>query len=391
MKHVGLTSWERGFVDAKDGFNPLRLRELDYAGLRVSNPFWLVPERQLIYPCIEGVSKSRLHGVRPIGRCGKWDCQWCGDLLKGRLINEITHLRQVHDGLCVFSVLTFRGRESDALGLSGNAIGIPTQLKYVSRWRGAVKPLLGTGAYTQIPEWHKSGVMHINIVWYGVDRGFTSCNIINRYGSEDMRLQCRVCTACQMRDAWLAISGATRSTHSITFGGVAPYVAKYLTKDTIGQRYKITETSMKRYSMGRDCKRLPTVVPVYRWIGQTLRDNGDWRWGRRRSKLDEPDRDYLTDERLFLHDKSQFGGAHEVDIDGLWLPREACSTKHHGLCDRVPYWSPTKQRAWGYQHWEWFARVFGEDTTEMIQRKIKGAWDYIAPQLEDTPYDDYRH
>ena len=382
MRHVGFTEWDRRSLSPAPDFDERRVRNIDLRGTRYSNPFWLVPEKQLIYPCIEGVSKSRLHGVRPIGRCGRWECETCGEMLKRRLIGEIEHLRQQHDGYAVFTVLTWYNDGKSALGKSGKPIGVETQLKQAARWRKAVKQVLGTDAYGQFPEWHKNGVMHLNLSWFGVSRGFTSCNVINSRGSVDMRLECRYCTACRLRDAWRVISGATRSTHTKMDGGIAPYVTKYLTKDSIGQRYKPTGLTMKRYSFSRTCKRTPSVVPVYRWLGQTMRDEGLWRFGKKESQLDERLRDYITDEDLFHGDRSTYGIAGYEDYDGVWLPRSVCSEKHHGLCDRVPYWSPTKQKAWGYKHWDWFKRQFGDDTEIMLKQKIWRAWQYVEPQVD---------
>ena len=384
MKHVGFTEWDRRSLSPALDFDERRVRDIDIRGTRYSNPFWLVPDEQLIYPCIEGVSVSKMHGARPIGRCGKWECKYCGEMLKARLIGELMHLRQEHDGLAVFTVLTWYNDGESALGKSKRPISVETQLKHAARWRKEVKPLLGTDAYVQIPEWHKNGVMHLNLCWFGVRREFSSCNLINSRGSVDMRLECRYCTACRMRDVWRAISGATRSTHTAMVGGVASYVTKYLTKESIGQSYKPKTLTMKRYSMSRSCKRTPSVVPVYRWIGQTIRDSGNWIWGEKTHEADKRFQDYLTDEGLFLQDESNYQGFSIKAPDGKWLERSSCSEAHRGLCDRVPYWSPTKQNAWDGRHWQWFARQFGDDTLEMIQGKIVSAWEYIMPRLEAT-------
>ena len=382
MKHVGFTEWDRRSLSPAPDFDERRVREIDKRGTRFSNPFWLVPEKQLIYPCIEGVSKSRLHGVRPIARCGRWECETCGEMLKLRLMGELEHCRQQHDGLPVFTVLTWYNDGKSALGKTGKPISVETQMKHASRWRKLVSKRLGTTAYCQIPEWHKNGVLHINIVWFGVTRSFFSCDITNRFGEKDMRLQCRRCQACWMRSVWTAVSGAMRSTHETITRGVARYVAKYLTKDSIGFRYKPTDLRMKRYSFSRSCKRIPAVVPVYRWLGQTMRDEGIWKFGKKESQLDERLRDYITDEDLFHGDKSTYGTAGYDDYDGTWLPREQCSERHHGLCDKVPYWSPTKQVAWEGKHWDWFSRVFGKDTEAMVKQKIWRAWEYAEPQVD---------
>ena len=385
MKHVGLSDFERSVYRPADGFLPERVRDVAIKGESYRNPFWLVPEHQLIYPCIEGVSVSKMHGARPIGRCGKATCYSCGELWKTRFIGELMHLRQEHDGLPVFSVLTFVSRNGKALGKSGKPINLDTCKKYAARWRKAASKILKTDVYVQVPEWHKSGVVHFNVVWFGVDRGFMSCPIKNARGEDDMRLTCRMCQACSMRSAWTAISGAPRSTHEIASQGVAKYVAKYLTKDTIQQTWKPSEAGMmKRASFSRSCRRTPAIYPVYRWIGQTLRDNDAWYWGKKTHEADKRFQDYLTDEGLFLQDESSYKRFSIENPDGKWLKRSSCSEAHRGLCDRVPYFSPTKQAAWDGRHWEWFRRQFGNDTYEMIHQKIFKAWEFIMPRLETT-------
>ena len=193
-------------------------------------------------------------------------------------------------------------------------------------------------------------------------------------------MQCYACDACQMRIAWESISGAPRSTHEITKGDTARYVAKYLTKDVVSQRY--TSKKMHRYSFSRSVRRSPSIVPVYRYIGQTLRDASMWRWGQRNGIDDVRRKDYFTDEDIFLDDYSSFvGGPRGLD-DGYWRNKSSCSDRHHGLCDRVPYWSPTKQRAWDYKHWDWFAKAYGVDTHDMLWDKIEHAWNYLLPKLE---------
>lgn len=384
MRHVGYSEWDRRTLAPADGFQQERVREIDKRGVRLSNPFWLTPAQQLIYPCIEGVSVSKMHGARPIGRCGKWSCRNCGEVKKKSLISEIQHCRQEHRGIAVFSVLTWRSQDGRAIGKSGRPISHDTQLEVITRWYKAASEILGTTARCSIPEWHKSGVMHMNVVWFGVGRDFASCPIRNKRHQYDMRLQCGMCHGCRLRQAWTALSGAPRSTHEHAGGTVAGYVAKYLTKDTIGQVYKPDDINMKRYSFSRSVKRPPSIVPVYRWIGQTLRDNGLWIWGRKQHEADKRWQDYITDEGLFLQDESTYQGVSVDNRDGKWLERASCSGAHRGLCDRVPYWSPTKQDAWGGKHWEWFAKLFGDDTVHMLKLKINNAFEYILPRLEAT-------
>ena len=199
-----------------------------------------------------------------------------------------------------------------------------------------------------------------------------------------MRKQCLRCHACKLREIWTRISGAPRSTHEHAGGTVAGYVAKYLTKDSIGQSYKPESSVKKRYSFSRSVKRPPSIVPVYRWIGQTIRDHDLWIWGKKNHEADRRWTDYLTDEGLFLRDESRYNRIGIVNPDGKWVDRSICSREHRGLCDRVPYFSPTKCRAWGGRHWEWFARRFGDDTLQMIQKKINDGFEYILPRLEET-------
>ena len=378
-----LSEWERDHLSPKDGWMPERVRPIDYAGHRASNPWWVTADEQLLYPCFEGVSTSNRHGVRFLGRCGKWTCRNCGEWKKQRLLGEIGFARSVHRGLAVFSVLTFWHKNGVVRNpRTGRILSLDTQRAYIRKWYKAVEEIVGK-ARCSIVEFHRDGSIHMNVIWFGVKRGFYSCPLLNRANIRDMRLQCGICDACRMRQEWTRISGAVRSTHEITTGNTARYVGKYLTKDVMSQRYATQR--IHRFSFSQAVKRLPSVVPVYRYIGQTIRDAGLWRWGVKNGKSDERWIDYITDEGVFFADESTWHPAGGVDSDGKWLERELCSVEHHGLCDRVPYWSPTKQRAWDYKHWDWFAKTYGNDTREMIQDKIYDAWEYIMPRLEETP------
>ena len=261
---------------------------------------------------------------------------------------------------------------------------LDTQNAYIRKWYKAVEDIVGK-ARCSIPEPHRDGSQHMNVIWFGVKKGFTSCNILNRMNQRDMRLQCGSCNACAMREAWTRISGAERSTHEITTGDTARYVGKYLTKSWMEKWYELV--NRRRYSFSQAVKRAPSVVPVYRYIGQTIRDAGLWSWGVKKDIEDVRGKDYLTDEDIFLDDTSVFSVGNRGLDDGIWLERSGCSERHRGLCDIVPYWSPTKQKAWMDKHWEWFANAYGEDTRDMIQDKIYDAWEYVSPKLE-LKYDD---
>lgn len=380
-----LSEWERDHLSPKEGWSDLRVRPIDLQGAKVSNPWWLDAGEQLIYPCINGVSTSRLHGARPLGRCRKWTCRHCGEANKKRLLGEIGFCRSVHRGLAVFSVLTFWHKNGIVKNpRTGRVLSPDTQMAYIRKWYTKASKILRTNARCSIPEPHKDGSLHMNVIWFGVPRSFWSCNITNKMGQRDMRLQCGECFACGLRTEWTTISGASRSTHEVTSGDTARYVGKYLTKDWMQNWY--SETGKKRYSFSQSVKRLHSMVPVYRYIGQTLRDVGEWHWGAKKHGSDIRGTDYLSYEDVFLQDRSEYNRV-SIDVpDGKWLPRESCSEKHHGLCDQVPYWSPTKQRAWDYKHWDWFADAYGEDTRQMIQDKIYNAWEFISPRLESTEW-----
>lgn len=388
-----LSGWEREHLAPAEGFSHFRVRPIDLKGSGGSNPWWLVNDEQLLYPCFEGVSISKMHGVRPIGRCGKWTCRNCGELKKRKLAAEIGFCRSVHRGIAVFSVLTFWHKNGVVRNAkTGRVLSDATQMAYIRKWYGAASEVLGTDARCSVPEWHKDGSLHMNVIWFGVRRDFESCDITNKWGHRDMRLQCNRCHACQLRKSWLEISGAERSTHERTVGDTARYVGKYLTKSVTHQTHYTGEGRRKRYSFSHSVKRMPSIVPVYRYIGQTIRDADTWLWGKRTGKSDERWADYITDEGLFLQDESKYSPISDAPVDGMWLERAACSESHHGLCDRVPYWSPTKQRAWDYKHWDWFGRAYGEDTKQYLQDKIMTAWEYIEPQyMKVESYDDTRH
>ena len=377
-----LSEFERGRLSPKDGFSNYRIRPIDIKGRSGSSKWWLTSSEQLVYPCVEGVSVSYEHGARIIGRCGKWSCFTCGELNKRRLLGELQHCRGVHGGLSVFSVLTFWHRDGVVKNpTTGRVLSTDTQYAYLRKWYAVAGKILGTTARCSIPEDHKDGSLHMNVVWFGVKRSFTSCDIKNRLSQRDMRLQCSVCDACKLRREWTKISGAERSTHEITRGDIARYVGKYLTKDILHQRYYGGDKKRKRYSFSKSVKRSHTVVPVYRYIGNELRSKGLWKWGTKKQKGHERRIDYLTDEDIFLRDESIFRSGGWADKDGYWSERMDCSDRHRGLCDRVPYWSPSKQVAWDGKHWEWFAKTYGSDTHDLIQHRLERGRKYLREEL----------
>lgn len=341
-------------LQPEDGFINEKVRPIDRRLPKV-NPFWQFSTQQLVYPCGTGAVVDDYHSWRLIGRCGSWRCNACGPLNKSIFLSKCQWVRERHDGLVIFSVLTFRSKDGEVIGRSGRPLSLASQKVQVRRWISLAGELLGTKAYCKVPEPHKSGVAHWNIIWFGGRRDFTSCPIINSKRKADMRLACNVCIACNLRSIWTKLSGAERSTHTHA-GEVARYVSKYLTKDWANSFY----AKNKRFFFSRACKTPPRIVPAYHWVYREAlkRDNGI---------LDTPF-EYIFGEET----KYNVDGADRQYFEGCRLERTSCSEKHRGLCDKVPMWSDSQIAAYGGidKVWEDFGRVFGKDTEFMVRDKI---------------------
>ena len=357
-----LSDWDYQTLRPAEGFVNERVRPIDLRLPTVRNPFIGFSHQQVIFPCGVGMVSDGLHSHRLIARCGLWRCRDCSALNKSIFLAKVAWVRQEHDGECWFSVLTFRSRDGEALGKNGKPISLETQKRIVRDWVGAAGEVLGTKALVKSPEPHKSGVLHWNIVWFGVERGNVSCNLKNSRGSLDMRMQCMNCTSCRLRSIWTGLSGAERSTHDQVHGNIGQYVSKYMTKD-----WGLTDAydGTKRYSFSRACKTPPSVVPAYQWIIRRLQT------------AEVLDREITETFKEWYRDDD--GVRYVVDsgeregYEGLRLERDSCSERHGGSCDKVPYFSPTQVRAYG-GHERCWARVdtaFGEGTSGIVREKLR--------------------
>ena len=373
-----LSEFERSWLSPASGFEKELVRPIDLRQPTPSNPFWAKSEIQSVFPCSVGVIYDPLHKHRVLARCGKWTCEYCGDLRKGAIMSEIQALRERHKGLPVFSVLTFRTLKSGLVKAKGKGYLSDASVKaIVRRFCGEAGKILGTQAYFKGWEPHKSGAPHCNIMWFGARRDFTTCNILNkRDGKYDMRLQCRHCDACRLREIWKSITGAPRSTHVIAKGKAGGYVTKYITK--FGNEFDGFWERFRRYSFSRACKRSPDIVPVYRYIGNWLRNSRLWKFGLPEKGL-EPQIDYLTDYYAFTRNETEFLKVKSSAWEGWRKRRVICAAPQththtqHTICLPVPYWSPSRILAWGGvdEVWNWFGRRFGEDTKELCIMNIK--------------------
>lgn len=364
------SGWDNRSLTPERDFRNEVVREIDIRKPRVSNPFFTKPAVQTLYPCAEGAVFDGYHGARPIARCGRWTCKWCGPMKKRALCAEIGVVREQHRGLCIFSILTFVGsKEGRATGRSGRAISIETQKQYVRKWYGLASAVLRTKARVSIPEWHKSGIMHMNVLWFGVPRDYWDCGGRNRWGKFDTRLTCRKCDGCELRRLWECISGAPRSTHEQTFGRTSGYAAKYLMKDL--HQYR---EGTKRFSWSRAAKRPPAIMPAYLYLCQELWNAGKWHLGRKKGDHDVEGKDYIAPSRMWWGEVPKFVGGKRAEdaADGMRRSRELCSSVHGGACDSVPYFSRSREQAWGGADaaWAYIARTWGADTVEMLRRKL---------------------
>ena len=367
------TPFDRRTLQPQTGFNKHVVRDIDIWRGGTKNPFWGKSPKQVMFPCAKGVVYDKLHNYRTLARCGKWTCEYCGDVKKRSLQSEIGVLRERHRGLPVFSVLTFVGNDrGDCLGKSGIRLSDDSVKAIVRRFCVDAGKILGTKAWVKLPEPHKDGRPHWNIMWFGVRKDFTSCPILGKNGKYDMRLQCRVCDACKLRDLWRSLSGAERSTHVIATGSTASYVTKYITKTTTDEFAGFFDR-FRRYSFSRSCKRSPAIVPVYRFIANWLKSSGLWRYGVNDAKWKIPQKDYFTDYWVFTRNETKFEPYVNNDWRGFTRHREICSAPHESLCDVTPYWSPTRVRAWGGidEVWSWFSDTFGYDTMLRVVNNIK--------------------
>lgn len=355
---------------------------MDAKPLRIKNPWWQKSQQQVLLPCQSGVVVDTHHGKRVLARCEKWTCQYCGPLKKKALTAEIGAVRENHDGLCVMSVLTFYHQDGTIINpRSGKRIAEASAKVYVRRWYALAKRILGTSARVTVPEFGKTGKnLHFNVIWFGVKRTYWDCGGRTQFGKVDARLWCGRCPGCQLRNLWTAVSGAVRSTHEVTRGNAAAYVAKYLMKEL-----HETRKGWKRFSWSRSAKRPPAVMPVYRYICQRLREGGMWFWGRRNSKADVEGRDYLCDSRVWWNDRPKYQVTDATGIpDGIVCKRDLCTNKHGGACDSVPYFSRSRIKAWGGVEatWRYVSKVWGEETSLMVESKIKSVMTRAIPRLE---------
>lgn len=368
------SEFDRRTLIPQHGFVKERVRPVDIWVPRPDNPFWGKSVKQPVFPCAEGVVYDRLHSFRILARCGKWICEYCGDVKTRALQSEIQVLRERHGGLPVFTVLTFKTSKSGRVKAKGKGYLSDESVKAViRRWCSLASKITGTKAYFKGFEPFKSGAPHCNIMWFGVRKDFTSCPIKDRKTKKyDMRLQCGVCDACELRGLWTSITGAERSTHVVATGNTASYVTKYLTK-THMEEFDGFFDRFRRYSFSRSCKRSPSILPVYRYIGNWLRSSELWQFGVKKHKADRRGEDYLTDYFVFTGNETEYERFKPEKWSGYMHERSICSEKHEMLCDPVPYWSPTRIRAWGgaEEVWDWVARKWGEDTRQMLIQKIK--------------------
>ena len=336
-----------------------------------------------MFPCTPGEVVDSQHGSRVIARCNRWQCENCGPSKRNALIAEIASVREHHGGMCVYSVLTFRHIDGRAVGRAGTPLARTSIQQLVRRWYGIARSVLGTEARCTVVEFGKRGRnLHFNVVWFGVRRDYFDCTGRKSNGRVDARLWCGACSGCRLRKAWTSVSGAERSTHEVTHGNVASYVAKYLMKELDGSRPE----GWKRFSWSRSAKRPPVMVPAYRYITNRLKDTGNWIWGERQDKNDVEGRDYLAASRVWHGSVPTWRGSHgsEGPAEGLHKVRRLCSGAHSAGCDTVPYWSKSRIRAWGGVDavWRWIGDRFGGDTLQMLHERIIGVWHAGIPRLE---------
>ena len=365
-----LSVYERKALRPQTGWQDEKVRPIDLSNSSVSDPFWGKALKQIVFPCSAGVIYDELHNFRVLARCGKYTCDYCSELRKRVVQAEIQHLREVHKGIALFTVLTFYHGEGRVWnGRTGNLLSDDSVKAYVRRFCSEAAKITGTRAYFKGWEPHKDGSPHVNIMWFGVKRNFTSCNILDkRTGKYDIRKACLMCEACQLRSIWEDISGAPRSTHVRVTGKAASYVTKYISKwkdDGFYDRFR-------RYGFSQACKRSPNIVPVYQYISNWLKNNKLWKFGYPDKNLTKG-YDYWTPFNVFTGKDTEYMGVKNLNVDGYTRHREVCSEVHDSLCDPVPYWSPTRVRAWGGLDsvWDWFGGMFGKDTELMVTNKIK--------------------
>ena len=351
-----LSDWDYQTLRPADGFVNERVRPVDLKLPKVRNPFTSFSHKQVVFKCGTGLVSDGSHGHRIIARCGLWSCRDCAELNRSVFLAKVAWVRQKHDGLCLFTVLTFRSKNGQALGKGSKPIALSTQKRIVRDFVRDAGKLLSTTALVKSPETHRSGVLHWNIVWFGARRDFSSCNLINSRGTYDMRLQCGLCLGCSLRRLWERLSGAERSTHEQVRGNIAGYVSKYMTKDW-GKSDVYDGT--KRFSFSRACRTPPSVIPAYQWIIKRLK-----------LPVTEMYKEWFRDDDGVRY---VFDGADRQLFEGFRIERDTCSTAHSGACDKVPYFSPTQVRAYGGSEktWDSVDKAFGEGTSGIVRAKLR--------------------
>ena len=351
----------------KAGFQKEVYRPIDSAR-KNPNPFLYKHSEKLVYPCSPGMTTDILHGDRVIPQCGRWECDFCGQMKKSMLRKEITKVRRRHGARWVFTVLTFSSRYGKARNYrTGNRLAYSTQKQYYRKFVQEARQILGTDAYCMIPEWQKNGVIHFNIVWFGVS-GFSDC--VGR-NDLDLRKTCGICKSCQLRAVWRQISGAPRSTHGYIRGDVGTYATKYVTKSL---KHRPKGDNTRRYSFSQACKRSLQIVPVYQYLHLTARTAGKWHLGRKEKDTDKKWEDYITPSGAYHNYESQFR-KRKTHPHGERVENNICGSKHDMLCDTMVYMSPTRLRAWGSDNamWDEVERAYGKHTLHTLRKRLATA------------------
>lgn len=391
-----ITQHERKLLRPQRGFQDFRLRKIDWDN-SVDNPFTQKSANRVIYPCASGIVKDVKHGIRALVSCNRWECDYCGEKKRNWLLHEMAYVRGRHRGRFVASVLTLWGRNGIPFNKrTGKDIAYGSLRTYFKRFVKEASNVLETEAFVEIPEWQKSGVIHFNLIWFGVRRDYTDCQELWRIRPKDfdVRIQCGKCHSCSLRKIWERVTSAPRSTHSVGGGTVFGYATKYVTKSSrsLVNRYNgcscgsrgdetrkdvwcdvcVWEMSretgvsrrMRRYNFSRACKRPPKVIPIYQYLWNYINEYMGF------------DKEVKTPALLFLDNIAKYEGYSHDNWEGYETENIDCSEKHNFMCDPTPYYSRSQRDAYSkpHIHWEWLEKRYGRATVAKVKAKIRKAF-----------------
>ena len=390
---MDITQHERKILRPQRGFQDFRLREIDF-DYSVDNPFTQKLAQKVVFPCADGIVRDVKHGVRLLKRCNKWECDYCGEMKRNWLLHEMAYVRGRHRGRFIASVLTLWGKNGLPINKrTGRYISYDSLRTYFKRFVKEASNVLETKAFVEIPEWQKSGVIHFNLIWFGVKRSYIDCQELWKIRPKDfdVRFQCGSCDSCSLRRIWERVTSAPRSTHSAGGGTVFSYATKYVTKSsrslvnryngcTCGSRgdektkskwcdvcvWEMSKDTgvgrrMRRYNFSRACKRPPRVIPIYQYL---------WNYINEYLQFDD---EVKTPAWMFLDNHTRFEKYSHDNWEGYKTDNIDCSEEHNFLCDPTPYFSASQRRAYGkpHIHWEWLEKRYGRATVAKIKGKIR--------------------